>query len=74
MHGVISHLLYIDSTFFLLLLLFLHFILLFQVDVWRLHSDDRFVQKTERFLHVFGLNLETWDERARVNSQFGLLF
>lgn len=74
MHSVISHLLYIDSTFFLLLLLFLNFILLFQVDVWRLHSDDRFVQKTEGFLHVFGLNLEAWDERARVNSQFGLLF
>lgn len=74
MHGVISHLLYIDSTFFLLLLLFLHFILLFQVDVWCLHSDDRFVQKTECFLHVFGLNLEAWGERARVNSQFGLLF
>lgn len=46
-----------DSTFLLLLFLLLQFILLLQVDVRRLHSDDGFVQKTEGFLHVFGLHL-----------------
>lgn len=50
-----------DSTFLLLLLLLLlQFILLLQVDVGRLHSDDGFVQKTEGFLHMFGLDLETY--------------
>lgn len=47
------------STILLLLLLLLQFVLLLQVDVWRLHSDDGFVQKTEGFLHMFGLHLKT---------------
>ncbi|KAF3858565.1 hypothetical protein F7725_011766 [Dissostichus mawsoni] len=36
----------------LLLLLFLQVVILPQVDVGRLHSDDGFVQQTEGFLHV----------------------
>ncbi len=47
----------------LLLLLLLQFILLLQVDVRRLHSDDGFVQKTESFLHMFGLHLKTNREK-----------
>lgn len=46
-------------TILLVLLLFLQLVVLLQVDVGRLHSDDGFVQKTEGFLHMFGLHLKT---------------
>lgn len=42
-----------------LLLLLLQLVVLLQVDVRRLHSDDGLVEETEGFLHVFGLHLET---------------
>lgn len=46
----------------LLLLLLLHFVLLLQVNVGRLHSDDGFVQETEGFLHMFGLHLKEMEK------------
>lgn len=45
-------------TFLWELLLFL-FVILLQVDVGRFHSDNGLIQKTERFLHVFGLYLDS---------------
>lgn len=50
------------STILLLLLLLLHFVLLLQVNVGRLHSDDGFVQETEGFLHMFGLHLKEMEK------------
>lgn len=48
----------IGFTFLLLLLLLLlQFIVLFQVDIGRLHSDDGFVQEAEGFFYMFGLHL-----------------
>lgn len=46
----------------ILLLLLLHFVLLLQVNVGRLHSDDGFVQETEGFLHMFGLHLKEMEK------------
>ncbi len=50
----------------LLLLLLLQFVLLLEVDVGRLHSDDGFVQKTEGFLHMFGLHLKTQRQEGQI--------
>lgn len=54
-------------TILLLLRLLLHFILLVQVDVGRLHSDDGFVQEAEGLLHVFGLHLKE-TERTKIKT------
>lgn len=43
----------------LLLLLLLQLLVLLQVDVRRLHSDDGLVEQAEGFLHVFRLHLKT---------------
>lgn len=48
----------ICTVLLLLLLHLLQFVLLLQVDVGRLHSDDGFVQEAEGFLHMFGLHLK----------------
>lgn len=48
----------------LLLLFLLHFLLLIQVDVGRLHPDDGFVQEAESFLYMFGLHL--WVKRVKL--------
>lgn len=47
----------IGFTFLLLRLLLLQFIVLFKVNIWRLHSDDGFVQEAESFFYMFGLHL-----------------
>lgn len=52
----------IGFTFLLLLLLLLQLIVLFKVDIRRLHSDDGLVQEAEGFFYVFGLHLRGTSE------------